>query len=66
MTDVRVHQLEVDIRESTYQRNTYDPPDRDVYLWLRHKLRAIEMDLRRQDVARLETLIERRTGVRHG
>jgi hypothetical protein len=64
MTDTRVHQLETIIREETYTRNTFDPPDRDMYRWLRHKLTLIEPDLRRQDVLRLEGLIERRTGVK--
>ena len=64
MTDSRVHSLETLIREMTSGRHEVDKPDTEMHLWLRHKLRAIEMDLRRQDVARLETLIERRTGCR--
>jgi hypothetical protein len=64
MTDSRVHSLEVLVREMTSDRHAVDPPDREMHRWLRHKLTLIEPDLRRQDVLRLELMIERRTGCR--
>lgn len=64
MTDAVVHRLEVSIREATCQRHDVDPPDVDAYRSLMAQLAAVRAAIQREDALRLETLIERRTGVR--
>lgn len=62
MTDIVAHRLELTIREATAHRHDVDPPDRDTCAWLLAQLAHQAIDLRRDDVLRLEVLIERRTG----
>ena len=63
MTDAVVHQLETTIREATATRHDVDKPDREMHAWLMSQLNRVRHSIQRQEVLRLEVLIERRTGV---
>lgn len=64
MTDSIVYRIETEIREATAFRAHCDRPDTDMHRHLMAVLDRERPHLQRQDVLRLEALIERRTGVR--
>jgi hypothetical protein len=64
VTDAVAWKLEREILERMSHRSDCDPPAHDEYVSLMRRLEAQRLNLQRQDALRLETLIERRTGVR--
>jgi hypothetical protein len=64
VTDSLVHKLERDAREECAFHAACDRPDRETYERLMRRLNDIRLSIPRQDVLRLEQLIERLTGYR--
>lgn len=60
--DSLTHRLEREIRETCPLRAACDPPDADAYESLMARLATIRERIPRDDVFRLEVLIERVTG----
>ncbi len=59
-----LHAIEDDLREHTAFRAACDPPDIEAYARYMARLDAVREQSPRADVWRVETLIERLTGVR--
>lgn len=59
-----LHAIEDDLREDTCFRAACDPPDREAYARYMARLDAVRDQSPREGVWRLETLIERLTGVK--
>ena len=59
-----LHAIEDDLREWTAFRASCDPPDREAYARFMARLDAVREQSPRADVWRVETLIEKLTGVK--
>ena len=57
-----LHAIEDDLREATAFRAACDPPDREAYARYMARLDAVRERSPREDVWRIEMLIERLTG----
>lgn len=59
-----LHAIEDDLRESTCFRAACDPPDREAHARYMARLDAVREQSPREDVWRIEMLIERLTGMK--
>jgi len=59
-----LHAIEDDLREHTAFRAACDPPDREAYARFMARLDAVREQSPREDVWRIEMLIERLTGMK--
>lgn len=64
MTDPLAHKLEQEAREECAFHAACDKPDVEAYTRLKKRLDDIRLSIPRQEVLRLEQLIERLTGYR--